>query len=51
MIDLGGRHALFGREPLYWTVWATVWQQIQRGESPMRVVVGPSLLPLALESR
>jgi hypothetical protein len=46
MIDLGGRHALFGREPLYWTVWSTVWQQIQRGESPMRVVVGPSLLPV-----
>jgi hypothetical protein len=46
LIDLGGRHALFGREPLYWTVWATVWQQIQRGESPMRVVVGPSLLPI-----
>jgi hypothetical protein len=47
LIDLGGRHALFGREPLYWTVWSTVWQQIQRGEHPMRVVVGPSLLPIS----
>ena len=27
-----GRHALFGREPLYWSVWSTTWQQIQRGE-------------------
>lgn len=43
--DLGGRHALFGREPLYWSVWATTWQQIARGEQPMPVIVGPSLLP------
>jgi len=44
LADLG-RHALFGREPLYWSVWSTVWQQIQRGEEPMQVVVGPPLLP------
>ena len=44
-IDLGGRHALFGREPLYWSVWSTTWQQIQRNEEPMSIIVGPSLLP------
>jgi hypothetical protein len=44
-IDLGGRHALFGREPMYWSVWATTWQQIQRGETPMPIMVGPSVLP------
>jgi len=43
-VDLSGRHAIFAREPLYWSVWATTWQQIQRGEEPMRVIVGPSLL-------
>ena len=45
LFDLGGRHALFGREPLYWSVWATTWQQIARGEEPMPIIVGPSLLP------
>ena len=45
LFDLGGRHALFGREPLYWSVWSTTWQQIARGESPMPIIVGPSLLP------
>jgi hypothetical protein len=44
LIDLAGRHALFGREPLYWSVWSTTWQQIQRGEEPMKIIVGPSLL-------
>jgi hypothetical protein len=45
--DLGGRHALFGREPLYWSVWSTAWQQIARGEPPMPLLVGPSLIPHA----
>ncbi len=49
-IDLGGRHALFGREPLYWSVWSTTWQQIQRNEEPMPIIVGPSLLPDPLTS-
>ena len=44
LIDLAGRHAMFGREPLYWSVWSTTWQQIQRGEEPMKIIVGPSLL-------
>lgn len=45
VIDLAGRHAMFGHEPLYWSVWSTTWQQIARGEPPMRIIVGPSLLP------
>ncbi|MDX2087631.1 MAG: hypothetical protein SFX73_07265 [Kofleriaceae bacterium] len=44
LFDLGGRHALFGREPLFWSVWSTTWQQIARGETPMQIIVGPSLL-------
>jgi hypothetical protein len=43
--DLAGRHALFGREPLFWSVWSTAWQQIARGEAPMPLLVGPSLVP------
>jgi hypothetical protein len=43
-LDLAGYHALFGREPLYWAVWSTTWRQIQRGEEPQRIIVGPSLL-------
>jgi len=45
VIDLAGRHAMFGREPLYGSVWSTTWQQIARGEAPMRITAGPSLLP------
>ena len=45
VIDLAGRHAVFGREPLYGSVWATTWQQIARGEAPMAIIAGPSLLP------
>ncbi len=45
VIDLAGRHAMFGREELYASVWSTTWQQIARGEAPMRIIVGPSLLP------
>jgi hypothetical protein len=36
---------VFGREPLYWTVWSTTWLQVGRGDAPMRIIVGPSLLP------
>ncbi|MGE0404395.1 MAG: hypothetical protein AB7T06_47235, partial [Kofleriaceae bacterium] len=45
VIDLARRHALFGREPLYWAIWSTTWQQIARNEPPSKVIVGPSLLP------
>jgi len=43
--DLGPRHAVFAREPLYWSVWSTAWQQIARDEPPGSLLVGPSLLP------
>jgi hypothetical protein len=42
--SLGGRHALHHREALSWTVWTNVWEQLARGEQPMQIVVGPSLL-------
>jgi hypothetical protein len=48
VIDLAGRHAMFGHEPLYWSVWAATWQQIARGEPPRQITVGPSLLPSLL---
>lgn len=45
VIDLAGRHAIFGREPLYWAVWSTTWRQIAAGEPPgQKIIVGPSLL-------
>ncbi|MFN0246639.1 MAG: hypothetical protein ACKV2T_07005 [Kofleriaceae bacterium] len=47
LIDLARRHALYGREPLYWAKWSTTWQQIARSEAPSKVIVGPSLLPTA----
>jgi hypothetical protein len=43
-LELAGRHALFGREPLFWSVWVTVWQQIVRGERTMRIIAGPPLI-------
>jgi hypothetical protein len=42
--SLRGKHAMFGREPVYWSMWATAWQQIGRGATPMRVIVGPPLV-------
>jgi hypothetical protein len=45
ILDLAGRHAMFGHEELYWSVWSTTWQQIARGEAPFPIIVGPSLLP------
>jgi hypothetical protein len=45
VIDLAGRHAIFGREPLYWAVWSTTWRQIAAGELvQQKIVAGPSLL-------
>jgi hypothetical protein len=45
VIDLAGRHAMFGHQALYWSVWSTTWQQVARGDAPMRIIVGPGLLP------
>lgn len=41
---LTGRRALYGREVLSWAVWTNVWEQLARGEEPMQLVVGPSLI-------
>jgi hypothetical protein len=43
-LPLRGKHPVFGKEPIYWSVWSTTWQQIARGERPMAVIAGPSLL-------
>ena len=42
--SLRGKHALFGREPVFWSTWATAWQQVGRAATPMRVIVGPPLV-------
>jgi hypothetical protein len=44
-LALRGKHAVFGKEPLYSSVWMTTWQQIARGEHPIPVIAGPSLMP------
>jgi hypothetical protein len=44
-LALRRKHAVFGNEPLYSSVWTTAWQQIARGEHPISVIAGPSLLP------
>jgi len=41
---LGGYHALYCREPLDWSAWTAVWEQLARGEEPTPLLVGPSLL-------
>ena len=41
---LTGHRALYAREVLSWAVWTNVWEQLARGEEPMPIVVGPSLV-------
>jgi hypothetical protein len=41
---LRGKHVILRKEPLYWAVWTSRWRQIERGDSPARIVVGPDLL-------
>jgi hypothetical protein len=41
---LAGHHALYFREPLSWQIWTNVWEQLARGEQPMEIVAGPSLI-------
>jgi hypothetical protein len=41
---LTGHRALYAREVVSWAVWTTVWEQLARGEPPMQIVVGPSLV-------
>jgi len=41
---LAGHHALYFREPLSWQIWTNVWEQLARGEQPMEIIAGPSLI-------
>jgi hypothetical protein len=41
---LTGRHALYFREALAWSAWTNAWEQLARGEQPMAIAVGPSLI-------
>jgi hypothetical protein len=41
---LDGRHAVYRREPVPWSAWTGVWEQLARGEPPAPVVAGPSLI-------
>jgi hypothetical protein len=41
---LAGRSAVFRREPLRWSAWTMVWEQLARGEPPTPVIIGPSLI-------
>jgi hypothetical protein len=41
---LAGRRALYYREPLLWAIWTSAWEELARGEPPMSIVAGPSLL-------
>ena len=41
---LRGKHVVLRKDPLYWAVWTSRWRQIERGDSPARIVVGPDLL-------
>lgn len=43
---LAGKHVLFGKQPVYWSVWSTAWNRLARGEEPPSVLSGPSVLPL-----
>jgi hypothetical protein len=45
LATVAGRSALYGREPLSWSSWATAWEKLAAGERPARIAVGPSLLP------
>ncbi|MCX5745316.1 MAG: hypothetical protein NT062_22800 [Proteobacteria bacterium] len=39
------QHVLYYREPLYWPMWATAWEQLVAGRPPERIIAGPDLLP------
>jgi hypothetical protein len=45
LVELHPRQTVFGKQPLYGSVWATTWQQIERGVEPMRVISGRPVLP------
>jgi len=35
---------VFRREPLRWSTWTAMWEQLARGEAPAPVIVGPPLI-------
>lgn len=41
---LAGHHALYFREALAWSAWTSAWEQLARGEQPVAIAVGPSLI-------
>lgn len=41
---LAGQHALFGKEPIRWTAWATTWERLALGMEPAPLLAGPNLL-------
>jgi len=41
---LAGSHALYRREPLRWATWTMAWEQLARGEEPVPIIAGPSLI-------
>ncbi len=41
---LSAREVLYQREVLTWAIWTKVWEQLARGEAPLPIVAGPSLL-------
>ena len=43
--ELVGRDALFGRDPIPWTMWSATWERLGFGMEPPRAIVGPRLLP------
>jgi hypothetical protein len=42
--SLVGRHALYLHEVISWALWTNVWAELARGDSPARLVAGPSLV-------
>jgi hypothetical protein len=48
IVTLRPNQVLFNRQPVYWSVWATTWRYIERGDEPLRVISGRPLLdPIA----
>lgn len=43
---LAGKHVLFSKQPIYWSVWATSWNRFERDDVPLLLHTGPSVLPL-----
>ncbi|MDB4958624.1 MAG: hypothetical protein JWO36_6193 [Myxococcales bacterium] len=48
---LAGRRAIYRSEPLRWTAWTTIWNQLTTDRVLTPIVIGPSLLPRRIEPR